>query len=238
MFGPASRSRAVAAGWAGRAQCRTSRTRSSRRAWDVVPRCRPDTRRRTGMLPSAWFQWPDAHSQGRSGCFATATQPSFVLALAGKPASVMARATAENVVRSGSKVTVTATGQPSGRSSIFCAPTVSLKEHLNKSPIIVDNVASRRNASPGGTILDATIIHAPPSTRNRDKVRDRQMHQTGKGNQWFFGIKAHIGVDDECGQRDRDEQASVDGAPTVAGDGRIVVPAARSAPPPWSNGVV
>ena len=46
-----------------------------------------------------------------------------------------------------------------------------------------------------GTIVDATIIAAPPSTKNKDKARDRDMHQTKKGNQWHFGMKAHIGVD-------------------------------------------
>ena len=46
-----------------------------------------------------------------------------------------------------------------------------------------------------GTIVDATIIAAPPSTKNKSKSRDREMHQTKKGNQWHFGMKAHIGVD-------------------------------------------
>ncbi len=46
-----------------------------------------------------------------------------------------------------------------------------------------------------GTIVDATIIAAPPSTKNKDKARDPEMHQTKKGNQWYFGMKAHIGVD-------------------------------------------
>jgi IS5 family transposase len=46
-----------------------------------------------------------------------------------------------------------------------------------------------------GTIVDATIIAAPPSTKNREKSRDPEMHQTKKGNQWHFGMKAHIGVD-------------------------------------------
>jgi len=46
-----------------------------------------------------------------------------------------------------------------------------------------------------GTIVDATIIHAPSSTKNQKKERDPDMHQTKKGNQWFFGMKAHIGVD-------------------------------------------
>src|SRR5271169_1581570 len=46
-----------------------------------------------------------------------------------------------------------------------------------------------------GTIVDATIIHAPSSTKNASGKRDPEMHQTRKGNQWFFGAKAHIGVD-------------------------------------------
>ncbi|MGH8528853.1 MAG: IS5 family transposase [Nevskiales bacterium] len=46
-----------------------------------------------------------------------------------------------------------------------------------------------------GTIVDATIINAPSSTKNRDKARDPQMHQTRKGQQWYFGMKGHIGVD-------------------------------------------
>src|SRR3989304_2153566 len=46
-----------------------------------------------------------------------------------------------------------------------------------------------------GTIVDATIIHEPSSTKNKDKARDPEMHQTKKGNQWYFGMKAHIGVD-------------------------------------------
>ena len=50
-----------------------------------------------------------------------------------------------------------------------------------------------------GTIVDATIIHAPSSTKNESKERDPEMHQTKKGNQWFFGMKAHIGVDSKEG---------------------------------------
>ena len=46
-----------------------------------------------------------------------------------------------------------------------------------------------------GTIVDATIIHAPSSTKNSSGERDPAMHQTKKGNQWYFGAKAHIGVD-------------------------------------------
>ena len=50
-----------------------------------------------------------------------------------------------------------------------------------------------------GTIVDATIIAAPSSTKNSKKERDPEMHQTRKGNQWFFGAKAHIGVDSKSG---------------------------------------
>jgi IS5 family transposase len=46
-----------------------------------------------------------------------------------------------------------------------------------------------------GTIVDATIISAPSSTKNKDGKRDPEMHQTAKGKQWYFGMKAHIGVD-------------------------------------------
>jgi len=58
-------------------------------------------------------------------------------------------------------------------------------EHLDRQGIKVGK----------GTIVDASIISAPPSTKNKDKSRDPEMHQMKKGNQWFFGMKAHIGVD-------------------------------------------
>ena len=50
-----------------------------------------------------------------------------------------------------------------------------------------------------GSIVDASIIEAPSSTKNRTRERDPEMHQTKKGNQWHFGMKAHIGVDSETG---------------------------------------
>ena len=50
-----------------------------------------------------------------------------------------------------------------------------------------------------GTIVDATIIAAAPSTKNKDKARDPEMHQTKKGEQFYFGMKAHIGVDMDSG---------------------------------------
>jgi IS5 family transposase len=51
-----------------------------------------------------------------------------------------------------------------------------------------------------GTIVDATIIHAPCSTKNRDQSRDPEMHQAKKGKNWYFGMKAQCG----CGQQDED----------------------------------
>ena len=50
-----------------------------------------------------------------------------------------------------------------------------------------------------GTIVDATLISAPPSTKNREGKRDSEMHQTKKGKQWHFGMKVHIGADAQSG---------------------------------------
>ncbi len=50
-----------------------------------------------------------------------------------------------------------------------------------------------------GTLVDATIIEAPNSTKNKRGERDPEMHQTKKGNQWYFGMKAHIGADAKSG---------------------------------------
>ncbi len=61
----------------------------------------------------------------------------------------------------------------------------AVNEHLRRSGIKITN----------GTIVDATIIGAPSSTKNKDGKRDPEMHQTAKGQQWYFGMKAHIGVD-------------------------------------------
>jgi IS5 family transposase len=61
------------------------------------------------------------------------------------------------------------------------------------------HLARKGQSLRAGTIVDATIIAAPSSTKNQDGERDPQMHQTKKGNQWHFGMKAHIGVDDESG---------------------------------------
>jgi transposase, IS5 family len=57
------------------------------------------------------------------------------------------------------------------------------------------HLAARGMQMRAGTLVDATIIHAPSSTKNSSGTRDPEMHQTKKGNQWHFGMKAHIGVD-------------------------------------------
>src|SRR5690606_26284154 len=61
------------------------------------------------------------------------------------------------------------------------------------------HLARKGQSLRAGTIVDATIIAAPRSTKNKDGERDPEMHQTKKGNQWHFGMKAHIGVDEESG---------------------------------------
>ena len=61
------------------------------------------------------------------------------------------------------------------------------RRHLQRRGLVVTH----------GTIVDATIIDAPSSTKNEDKARDPEMHQTKKGNEWYFGMKAHIGVDSQ-----------------------------------------
>jgi transposase, IS5 family len=60
---------------------------------------------------------------------------------------------------------------------------------------VQQHLATRGLKIATGTIVDATIINAPSSTKNAHKTRDPEMHQTKKGNQWYFGMKAHLGVD-------------------------------------------
>ena len=74
-----------------------------------------------------------------------------------------------------------------------------LLERHNLGQVLFERVnqhlASRGLKVAGGTIVDATIIAAPSSTKNAAKARDPEMHQTRKGQQWYFGMKLHIGVD-------------------------------------------
>ena len=71
--------------------------------------------------------------------------------------------------------------------------TKALFETINRT-LSAQGLAMRK-----GTIADATIIAAPPSVKNQAKARDPDMHQTRKGNQWYFGMKAHMGVDADSG---------------------------------------
>ncbi|AZU11209.1 IS5 family transposase [Xanthomonas phaseoli] len=61
------------------------------------------------------------------------------------------------------------------------------------------HLARKGQSLRSGTIVDATLIAAPSSTKNADHARDPEMHQTKKANQWYFGMKAHIGVDEFSG---------------------------------------
>jgi IS5 family transposase len=73
-----------------------------------------------------------------------------------------------------------------------------LEEHKLQEQFLViinDILAARGLILMHGTITDATIVAAPPSVKNKEKKRDPEMHQTKKGNQWYFGMKAHIGTD-------------------------------------------
>lgn len=65
--------------------------------------------------------------------------------------------------------------------------------------LIHDVLAERGAMLKGGSMVDATIIHAPASTKNKARRRDPQMHQTKKGNQWHFGMKIHVGADVNSG---------------------------------------
>ncbi len=79
--------------------------------------------------------------------------------------------------------------------------------HLLEEHQIAEQVLERVNESliekglliKQGTILDATIINAPSSTKNKKGERDPEMHSVAKGNQWFFGMRCHIGVDADSG---------------------------------------
>jgi IS5 family transposase len=64
-----------------------------------------------------------------------------------------------------------------------------VNEHLKDQGLLVSK----------DTMVDATIVHAPSSTKNQDQQRDPDMHQTKKGNQWYFGMKIHVGADVNSG---------------------------------------
>src|SRR5574340_1459170 len=64
-----------------------------------------------------------------------------------------------------------------------------VNDHLKRQGLLVSK----------GTMVDATIVPAASSTKNKDKSRDPEMHQTKKGNQWYFGMKIHVGADVDSG---------------------------------------
>lgn len=94
-----------------------------------------------------------------------------------------------------------------GRESAPDATTLLKFRRLLETHQLTESIFSAINAHlaeqgllmRAGTIVDATIIAAPSSTKNQGGQRDAEMHQTKKGNQWHFGMKAHIGVDAQSG---------------------------------------
>ena len=94
-----------------------------------------------------------------------------------------------------------------GRQSVPDATTLMGFRHLLEAHELTQAMLAEINAMlkergllmSQGTLVDATLIAAPSSTKNQAHSRDPEMHQTKKGNQWYFGLKAHIGVDQESG---------------------------------------
>ena len=77
-----------------------------------------------------------------------------------------------------------------------------LEEHKLAEQILAtvnEQLSSKGLLLKVGTAVDATLIAAPTSTKNKGKARDPEMHSSKKGNQWYFGMKAHIGVDADSG---------------------------------------
>ena len=99
------------------------------------------------------------------------------------------------------------TGIDLGAEAVPDATTLLHFRHLLEEHALTARILAEVNALLGerqlllraGTLVDATIIAAPSSTKNQAGQRDPEMHQTKKGNQWYFGMKAHIGVDAESG---------------------------------------
>ena len=84
-----------------------------------------------------------------------------------------------------------------------CEPVRQVDERHALTKAIFAAVAEHLEAKGemlrGGTIVDATLIAASPSTKNKQQKRDPEMSSSKKGNQWYFGMKAHVGVDAESG---------------------------------------
>src|SRR5215208_4863121 len=64
---------------------------------------------------------------------------------------------------------------------------------------VAEHLEARGAMLRGGTIVDATLIAASPSTKNKQQKRDPAMRSSKKGNQWYFGMKTHVGVDAKSG---------------------------------------
>lgn len=82
------------------------------------------------------------------------------------------------------------------------SPRHRLEEHKLAEQMLItvnDLLTAKGLLLKAGTVVDATLIAAPTSTKNKDKTRDPEMHSSKKGNQWYFGMKAHIGADAESG---------------------------------------
>ena len=98
-------------------------------------------------------------------------------------------------------------GIENGQDTIPDESTICLFRHLLEEHRLPDRIFAEVKAllterglmMNEGTIVDATIINAPSSTKNKSKERDPEMRQTKKGNQWYFGMKAHTGVDKDSG---------------------------------------
>ena len=88
-------------------------------------------------------------------------------------------------------------GSGTGRNDRAALPSPARKAWPRRAMLdtVNQHLAAKGIRIETGTIVDATIIHAPSSTRNAKKERDPAMRQTRKGKQWYFGLKAHIGVD-------------------------------------------
>ncbi|MDO9150948.1 IS5 family transposase [Methylotenera sp.] len=94
-----------------------------------------------------------------------------------------------------------------GREAAPDATTLLKFRHLLEEHQLTESIFNAINAHLSekglflreGTIVDATLIAAPPSTKNKEGKRDSDMHSSKKGNQWHFGMKAHIGVDAKSG---------------------------------------
>jgi IS5 family transposase len=130
---------------------------------------------------------------GSSGCCASISQQWFNLS---DPAAAEALYDSSAMRRF---VGIDLGCEPVPDETTVCRFRHLLEEHDLGQPLfdeVRQHLAAKGLKVATGTIVDATIINAPSSsTKNADKAHDPEMHQTKKGNQWYFGMKAHFGVD-------------------------------------------